>query len=110
VTDTKPRADFTSQMEQRLDDLGRRFQEMEIEQMKKGEIEARQKLEAAKKAVAGKRTEFEKQLERAARVSDDAWDDVSDTLRDAWTGMKEAVEHARADFAGELEKSEGDTG
>lgn len=109
MTDDTPRAEFTSQMEERLDELASRFQEMEIEQMKKGEIEARQKLEAAKKSLAGKRREFEKQLERAGRVSDDAWDDVSDALRNAWTDMKEAVERARADFAGELEEEEAST-
>lgn len=110
MTDTPPRAEFTSQMEQRLDELGRTFQKMEIDQMKKGEVEARQKLEAAKKSVSEKREEFENQLKRARRVSDDAWDDVSDSLRDAWTEMKEAVDRARAEFAGETaaaEQSEG---
>lgn len=107
MTDTPERAEFTSQMEQRLDELGRRFQEMEIEQMKKGEVEARQKLEAAKKSVTEKRNEFESQLRRARKVSDDAWDDVSDTLRNAWTEMKEAVDRARAEFDGEgLEEDE----
>jgi len=107
MTDTPERAEFTSQMEQRLDELGRRFQEMEIEQMKKGEVEARQKLEAAKKSVTEKRNEFESQLRRARKVSDDAWDDVSDTLRNAWTEMKEAVDRARAEFDGaSLEQDE----
>lgn len=101
LTDTPDRTEFTSQMEKRLDELGRRFQEMEIEQMKKGEVEARQKLEAAKKSVTEKRNEFESQLRRARKVSDDAWDDVSDTLRNAWTEMKEAVDRARAEFDGE---------
>ena len=90
-------------MQQRLRDLGERFQEMEIAQMKKGEIAARQKLEAANSAIAEKRAEFERQLDRARKVSDEAWDEVSDALRTAWTEMKEAVEHARRDFAGELE-------
>lgn len=106
MTDTPPRAELTSQMEQRLDDLGRRFQEMEIEQMKKGEVEARQRLEAAKKSVAEKRAEFENQLKRARRVSDEAWDDVSDTLRNAWNEMKEAVDRARAEFDGETAAAE----
>ncbi|HKK50128.1 MAG TPA: hypothetical protein VKA74_01010 [Myxococcota bacterium] len=101
MTDTPERAEFTSEMEQQLEDLGRRFQEMEIEQMKKGEVEARQKLEAAKKSVTEKRNEFENQLRRARKVSDDAWDDVSEKLRGAWTEMKEAVDRARAEFDGE---------
>jgi|GEM_PF-5694884 len=101
MTDTPERAEFTSQMEQRLEELGRRFQEMEIEQMKKGEVEARQKLEAAKKSVTEKRNDFENELRRARKVSDDAWDDVSDTLRTAWTEMKEAIDRARTEFDGE---------
>jgi len=107
MTDTPERAEFTSEMEQQLEDLGRRFQEMEIEQMKKGEVEARQKLEAAKKSVTEKRNEFENQLRRARKVSDDAWDDVSEKLRGAWTEMKEAVDRARAEFDGaSLEQDE----
>ena len=97
-------------MERRLDDLGRRFQQMEIEQMKKGEVEARQKLEAAKKSVAEKSEQFERKLARARRVGDDAWAEVSDALRGAWVEMKEAVDRAQAEFAGDTAASEQSAG
>lgn len=92
-------------MQERLNDLGRRFQEMEIAQMKKGEIEARQKLEAANAIVGEKRQEFERQLRRASSVSDEAWNEVSEALRSAWTEMKEAIDRAQADFESEYSES-----
>ena len=92
-------------MQKRLHDLGRRFQEMEIAQMKKGEIEARKKLEAANAAVGEKRAEFERQLRRAASVSEEAWGEVSDSLRSAWTEMKEAIDRAQKDFESEYSES-----
>lgn len=98
---TQDRAEFTEQMEKRFVSLGREFQEMELEQLRKGELDARKKLEKAKKWVNRTRGEFENQLGRARKVSDEAWDDVSDSLRDAWTEMKEAVDRARREFAGE---------
>lgn len=101
-TETPPRAEFTERMEERLEELKRDFQKLELDQMKKGELEARKRLEAAKKSVEQKRAEFQKELRRARSVSDKAWDDVSETLRNAWTEMKEAVDRARTDFQREM--------
>lgn len=96
-------------MKERFDDLGKEFQELEIEQLKKGEIEARQKLESANATVSETRAEFERQLNRAGKVSNEAWNDVQETLRSAWTDMKEAVDHARKDFAGEIDPEDAST-
>jgi len=101
-----PRAEFTDDIETRFEELGRTFQRMEIEQMKKGEIEARQKLESAKASFARRKAEVEKQIDRARKVSDEAWDDVRETLQTAWDDLAETVDHARRDFAGELEEEE----
>ncbi len=89
-------------MQDRLDQLKKEFQRLELDQMKKGEIEARQKLEAAKKSIEAKRQSFEGELKRAKSVSDQAWDDVSDALRAAWTEMRESVDRARMEFRAEV--------
>jgi len=98
---TPDRAEFTEQMEKRLESLTRDFKELEIAQMKKGEIEARQKLEEAKKWVAKTRADFQNELARARKVSDQAWAEVSETLRGTWTEMKESIDRARTEFEAE---------
>jgi len=89
-------------MKTRFDALAEEFQQLELDQLKKGEIEARQKLEKANESFAEKRSEFERQLSRAGKVSDEAWDDVNDALQTAWADIRQAVDHARKDFAGEV--------
>lgn len=98
---TPDRAEFTEQMEERLISLTRDFKEMEIAQMKKGEIEARQKLQKAKQWVSKTRADFQAELDRARKVSDQAWSEVSETLRSSWTEMKESVDRARSEFEDE---------
>lgn len=88
-------------MEERLISLTRDFKEMEIAQMKKGEIEARQKLQKAKQWVSKTRADFQAELDRARKVSDQAWSEVSETLRSSWTEMKESVDRARSEFEDE---------
>ncbi len=98
-------------METRFESLTREFKELEIAQMKKGEIEARQKLDKAKQWVAKTRSDFRKELDRAGEVSDQAWTEVSETLRSAWTEMKESVERARTEFDGaEAERPDTESG
>jgi len=104
--DTATRANFTKKLEEQVEAMRKRFQTMELDQMKKGEIEARQKLETAKEAVERKQKQIRSQLDRARKASDAAWDDTREGLENAWNELEGAVERARKDFAGELEEEE----
>ena len=101
-----PKAEFTESMEARLDELRTRFQEMELEQMKKGEIEARAKLADAKKRFEKKRRDVENRLDTVRRASSNAWEDARDGLESAWGELTDAVERAQKDFEGTLEEEE----
>ena len=96
--DTATRANFTKRLEEKVENLRKRFQTLELEQMRKGELEARKKLEKAQEAVSEKREEVRKRLDRARRASSDAWDDAREGLESAWTELQEAVARAREDF------------
>lgn len=100
----KPKAEFTDTMAQRLDELHREFQELELEQMRKGEVKARAKLAAAKKSIAGKRKEVEDRLDTVRRASANAWEEARDGVEAAWQELRDAVDRARKDFEGTLEE------
>jgi signal transduction histidine kinase len=97
---------FVGQIQTKLDALTREFLDLELEQMRKGEVTARQKIEKAKRSIAQRRKELEQRVERAREAAPAAWDDVKDGVESAWTELCEAVNHARADFEGTLEEEE----
>jgi len=96
---TEPRAEFTEQITTRIDALLREFQEMELEQMRKGEIEARAKLAEVKKTFNRKRDAMKKQLEQAGNASSAAWDDARKGVESAWDELRAAMDHARSEFS-----------
>lgn len=104
ANDRTGKGDFTAEMEERLEALKKRFQELEIEQMRQGSIEARQKLEAAQEAVTARRRRLERKLQKLRSSSGSAWDEVRDGVESAWGELTGAVERARKDFAGEMEE------
>ena len=97
---------FVGKIQTKLDALTREFLDLELEQMRKGEITARQKLEKAKKSIAQRRKELEQRIESAREAAPTAWDDMKDGVESAWGELCDAVNHARADFEGTLEELE----
>lgn len=97
---------YTEEMEQKLEDLRTEFQQLELEQMKKGEVEARAKLAAAKKAVDKKRREAEDRLDTIRRASTSGWEDARDELDKAREELQSSIDRARKDFEGILEEEE----
>ena len=104
MTDTK--TPFSDQAEERLEALRKRFQEMELEQMRKGEMEARAKLAKAKKTVDRKRDEAREMLKRARKAGASAAAEIQEGLDAALTELSDAVERARRDFEGIVDDEE----
>lgn len=103
---TTERAEFTEDLERRITGLVRDFQDLELEQMRKGEIEARAKLANVKEQVDEKRSDALASLSRARKASASAWDEAKGGLQSAWTELRGAVDRARDELAGE---AQGDT-
>lgn len=94
-------AALTREIESRVHDLSRTFLDLELEQMRKGEIEARRKLERAKKEISARRSELKRKLSDARAAEPSAWDEACSDVESAWEELREAVEQARREFAGE---------
>lgn len=92
---------LTREIESRVQDLAREFLDLELAQMRKGEIEARRKIERAKKDISAKRKELKSRLSAATDAAPTAWDDTREGVEAAWEDLREAVDRARRDFAGE---------
>lgn len=105
MSDSEPDT-YVSRIQEKLDTLKREFLDLELEQMRKGEISARQKIEKAKKAIAQRRRELEQRIASARDAAPSAWDEMKDGMEAAWGELREAVDRARADFEGELEERE----
>jgi len=82
-------------MEQRLEDIGERFQELELEYMKTGEIEARAKLEKVRSSVIQKTGDVRNQLVAVRKAGDEALEEAKEGVTNAWSELSEAVEGAR---------------
>jgi len=95
------RTEFTDTLESRIDTAVKEFQDLELEQMRKGEIKARAKLADAKKIVDEKRADASKSLASARRASAAAWDEAKTGLQAATTELGSAVERVRAELTGE---------
>lgn len=106
TADVVTQAEYTKKLERLLDDAKNRFQQMELDQMKKGEVEARAQLAHAQKEVRQKREAFEKELKRVRNSSRDAWEKLQEGADSAWDDLQAAVEAARAEFAGEVVEEE----
>lgn len=100
------RADAIEDGYARLESLRREFQALELEQMKKGEVEARAKLANVKKDVDKKRDAARRSIDgirgSGASLSDEEHQGVEDSLDE----LEAAVERARKDFEGTLEEEE----
>ena len=81
--------------------MARRFQEMELEQLRKGEMSARKKLEKAQGWVENARADLERRLERVRKSGAAAGDELREGAESAWTDLEAAVDRARREFAGE---------
>ena len=102
---TTERQTYTEQIEQRIKATLREFQEMELEQMRKGEIEARARLARVKSGVDEKRTVAQRKLHRARKATADAWVEAKAEVEDAWRELRDEVDHARQELSdGEKEK------
>ncbi len=95
---TKDAATLTHEIEERIHALSREFLDLELEQMRKGEIEARQRIERAKKSITAKREELEGKLAEARAAAPSAWGEIREGVEAAWEELREAVERAREDF------------
>ncbi len=103
---TKSRANAIEDGYARLETLKHDFQELELEQMKKGEIEARAKLASAKKDVKKKRDAAQRSIEGIRGSSAALSDEDRQAVEDALDELEAAVERARQDFEGTLEDEE----
>lgn len=95
---TKKAEAFVNDIEMRLQSLKREFLELELRQMRRGELSARKKIERAKKSIVAKRKELETRLSEAREVPPADWDGVREGVEAAWTELREAVDQAREDF------------
>lgn len=102
------RATFTNEVEERLETLRQKFQEMELSQMRKGEMEARAKLADAKKEIDRKRQSARQKLHEARKASENAWADLKEGLGAALTELSDAVERAHRSFEGIEEEEDAD--
>jgi hypothetical protein len=89
------RATFTTEIETRVHEVVREFQEMELTQMRKGEIKARAKLAEARKDFTAKRDAMKEALAGAKNASSAAWTDVRGGVESAWEELSTAFEQAR---------------
>ena len=105
---TTEQDELTQTVEEHLEALRKRFQDLELEQMRKGEIAARAKLDEAKEAVRQKRSQLESQLRRARKASGNAWNEAREGLESAQSELEEAVDRAAQSFAGTLEDDDED--
>lgn len=96
--------EITDAFEEHLEEARRQFLDLEIEHMKKGEVEARQEIEKARKAVEQKRSQLERALETARDAGTSAWSEAKEGLESAWGELQDAMEEVRSNFA-----EEGDT-
>lgn len=104
MTPVVTKAEYTEKLQRLLDDANKRFQKMELEQMRKGEVEARAILARAQEDVAKKRDALESQLKKVRKAGDSSWEKLKDGLDDAWGEFHDALEDAEAEFNGELEE------
>ncbi len=101
TTTETPKAETTRAFETRLEEARRRFQEMGLEQMRKGEVEARALLARAQKRFEGRRADVESRLRKARSSGGSVWDEIRKGLEEACTSLEDSLERARAEFAGE---------
>jgi hypothetical protein len=97
------RAEFTDEIERRVNEAVEAFQELELAQMRKGEIEARARLAEVKKTVDEKQSNARARLASARSASAAAWEESKKGLQSAWTELSEAVERARHELTGEVQ-------
>lgn len=102
---TEQRAEFTEQIEKRFDEALREFQDLELRQMRKGEMKARAKLAQVKKGFDAKRDALRSRLDEATKASSAAWSDAKTGLESAWEELRAAVDEARNEFS-DAEKAE----
>jgi hypothetical protein len=95
---TEQRAEFTEQIENRFNVAIREFQDLELEQMRKGEIKVRAQLASVKKSFDIRRTAMQDQLADATKASSAAWSDAKQGLESAWEELSNALGEARAEF------------
>ena len=96
---TTQRAEFTEQITERLNDAIREFQDLELEQMRRGEIKARAKLAGVRKGYVKKRDAMKHELEKATKASSAAWSDAKGGIESAWNDLRTAIDEARAEFS-----------
>ena len=95
---TKEAETYINEIQMRLQSLKREFLDLELEQMRKGEISARQKIERAKRDITPKRKQLEEQLSQAREAPASSWEETREGVESAWTDLRGAVDAAREDF------------
>jgi hypothetical protein len=99
-TATEERATLTESLETRIHEAIDEFQQMELSQMRKGEIEARAKLADAKRKVRERQAVATARLHNAKKASASAWEEARSGLEEAWEDLRAAVHAARRSFDG----------
>ena len=98
---TTQRAELTEQFTKRVNDAIREFQDLELEQMRRGEIKARAKLADVRRSYVKKRDAMKDELEKATKASSAAWSDAKAGVESAWTELRAAIDAARSEFSEE---------
>jgi len=94
------KAQLTEQIQERMKEVGKRFQELELTAMKAGEVEARAKIERARHAITEKRDALERRLQALRNARDSALDEAREGVVSAWSELNEALEKAREELEG----------
>jgi hypothetical protein len=95
---SEQRAEFTEQIESSVHEVLKEFQELELTQMRKGEIKARAKLAEVNKTFTRKREAVADELKKAGQAGSAAWTDAKKGVESAWEELRAAVDEARAEF------------
>lgn len=100
---TTQRAELTEQFTERLNDAIREFQDLELEQMRRGEIKTRAKLADVRKSYVKNRDAMKAELEMATKASSAAWGDAKAGAESAWKELRAGIDEARSEFSEEKE-------
>ncbi len=102
--ETTQRAELTEQFTERMNAAIREFQDLELEQMRRGEIKARAKLSEVRKSYVRKRDAMKHELAKASKAGSAAWSDAKAGVESAWDELRAAIDEARSEFSDESDE------
>ena len=105
---TSERAAYTERFERRIKEALRDFRDIELEQMGRGEVEARARLVAWKGSIHEKRVAAQERPSEARHASAAAWSEARAGVEAAWVELRDAVARARIELLGDGRRDDED--